>query len=128
MKAKGKVEKCVENVLKLVKNGNRCPTIGQILRPLNGHVPKHRVTKSVLLHRIRRRLELEFETNVCAITDAMYNPLVDNDGQVIRKSFLEKPPENEEQARKCIPNRFAPVAGFYFPKKPGSHDLILMEY
>lgn len=128
MKAKCKVQKCVENVIKIVDGGNRCPTISQILRPLNGHVPQHRVTKSVLLHRIRRRLEMEFEMSVCAVNEAMYKPLVDEDGHVIRKSFLDKPPETEEQARKCIPNRFSPVAGFYFPKKRDAHDLILMEY
>lgn len=128
MKPKGNVAKCVVNVIKLVNDGNRCPTIGQILRPLNGSVPRHPVTKRSLLHRIRRQLESEFEMSVCAISEAMYKPLVDEDGHVIRKSFLEKPPETEEQARKCIPNRAAPVAGFYFPKTRGSHDLILMEY
>ncbi len=115
-----------DQALKLLAKGNRCPTTKELLRCLNGQRQLGPEKTRRLLAQVRRRLERVYNLSVCCISSAMYEPERGANRKIIRKRFLERLPQSQEDALKCLPGGIGRrIAGLYFP---GKNDRIFEEY
>jgi len=106
-----------DKAIELKDGGNRCPTIPELFSVLNGQTPKSWNTASRLIRSVRIELEVRGEP-VCSVSEVIYQRQNGN----ARKSFLERQPRSNKDARKCLPTgKGKRVAGLYFPRR---NDLI----
>jgi len=112
------VERVADKCLFFLSKGDRCPTVGKILRGLNGEVPFGADQPRKFLAEVRRRIETIYETPVCSVGPMMYERQVADDGIIARESFLLDPPKSDEEAKSCLPGGHGgKLAGLYFPEK-----------
>lgn len=134
-KARGKPNRdvVVEQALKLLASKKRAPKVKELLGCLGRKAPKTLQEIRRLLATVRRRLESEYGKCVCSVSQTFYDPELGPNRTVIRQPFLKKPPESEEDAKRCLPCGSLPgrkpnkIAGLYFPRE-GKDDLVYQAF